>query len=65
MRILKTDTACGMGFGFIGMLQIAYIILKLCGFTRQSWFVVLSPIISTTIGLIISFLIFKGNRGTK
>ena len=30
--------------GFFGLLQIAFIILKLCGVVNWSWFWVLSPI---------------------
>ena len=30
--------------GFIGLLQIAFIVLKLCNVITWSWFLVLSPI---------------------
>lgn len=40
--------------GFIGLLTIAFIVLKLCNVITWSWFLVLSPlIISTAIGLFI------------
>ena len=40
--------------GFIGLLTIAFIVLKLCNVITWSWFWVLSPlIISTAIGLLI------------
>ena len=32
------------GIGFIGMLQIVFIVLKLCGFINWSWFLVLAPL---------------------
>ena len=32
------------GIGFIGMLQIVFIVLKLCGVINWSWFWVLAPL---------------------
>lgn len=44
------------GIGFVGLLQIAFIVLRLCGVIKWSWLWVLSPIwISVAlIALIIS-----------
>lgn len=33
------------GIGFTGLLQIAFIVLKLCGVIDWSWWLVLSPIL--------------------
>jgi hypothetical protein len=52
MREMRTTTH--LGVGFIEMLQIAFIVLKICGVIHWSWLVVLLPtIISLAIGLII------------
>ena len=32
------------GIGFVGLLQIAFIVLRLCGVIKWSWLWVLSPI---------------------
>jgi len=47
------------GIGFVGLLQIAFIVLRLCGVIKWSWLWVLSPIwISVAlIALIISLAI--------
>lgn len=42
------------GIGFTGLLQIAFIVLKLCKVINWSWFWVLSP---TWISLILVILI--------
>ena len=49
------------GIGFVGLLQIAFIVLKLCGVIKWSWLCVLSPLwISAIIGVVfvIIWLIF-------
>jgi len=38
----KSSKNCGIGF--VGMLQIAFIVLKLTNFISWSWVMVLSPI---------------------
>jgi len=38
----KSSKSCGIGF--VGMLQIAFIVLKLTNFISWSWVMVLSPI---------------------
>lgn len=47
------------GIGFVGLLQIAFIVLRLCGVIKWSWLWVLSPIwISVAlIALVISLAI--------
>lgn len=34
----------GSSIGFVGLLQIVFIVLKLCGVIHWTWFWVLSPI---------------------
>lgn len=47
------------GIGFIGLLQIAFIILKLTNFIAWSWLWVLSPLwISTAIILLVMLVVF-------
>jgi hypothetical protein len=71
MRMRETGTTVHGGTGFIGMLQIVFIVLKLCGVIRWSWFLVLLPIsISLAIGLILTIIfvilmVFKVLRGRK
>lgn len=45
------------GIGFVGILTIAFIILKLCGVITWSWYWVLSPIWITAI-LSVTILVF-------
>lgn len=49
------------GIGVIGLLQITFIVLKLCGATQWSWLQVLSPIwislIMDCINIIIAIII--------
>lgn len=50
------------GIGFIGLLTIAFIVLKLCHIIEWSWAWVLSPLWITggliVLGLVIAFIIF-------
>ncbi|HLD91147.1 MAG TPA: hypothetical protein VI911_09060 [Patescibacteria group bacterium] len=47
------------GIGFIGLLTIVFITLKLCGVIAWSWWWVLSPILlSTGIAIIILIVMF-------
>lgn len=49
----KSNGAKG-GIGFVGLLQIAFIVLKLCGVIKWSWLWVLSPLwISAIIGVVL------------
>ena len=52
------------GMGFVGFLQLALIILKLCGVLKWSWWVVLFPLwIELLIVTIILIAVFLINRG--
>ena len=55
MRNLNTQAngvAVGSGLGFIDLLQIAFIVLKLCGVIDWHWALVLLPII-IEVGLLV------------
>ncbi len=55
---MKHETkATYSGIGFTGLLQIAFIVLKLCNVINWSWWWVLAPIwIPLAIGLLLIFL---------
>lgn len=40
----------GSGIGFIGVLTIVFVVLKLCGVIRWSWLWVLSPVWISVVG---------------
>ncbi len=61
---MNSETSSSGGIGFLGLLTIVFIVLKLTGYITWSWFWVLSPIIlpvivSIIILVIFSFLVFK------
>ena len=49
------DNNSSKGVGFSGLLQLAFIILKLCGVIKWSWLVVLIPT-WISLGLIVIML---------
>lgn len=53
----KTKIVSSGGIGFLGALQIVFIILKLCKVINWSWWLVLIPIY-ISVGLFIAILIF-------
>ena len=57
----------GAGIGFIGALQIAFIVLKLLGKIKWSWIWVLSPtwISDGLILLLLIILVILRKRGDK
>jgi hypothetical protein len=51
--------AGGGGIGFVGLLTIVFIVLKLTGVINWSWVWVLSPIwISAILGIVIIAIVF-------
>ena len=57
----KESTSTTGGIGFLGVLTIAFIVLKLCHVIEWSWWWVLSPIwipLSVLVLILIVFLIF-------
>lgn len=53
------SSAAGGGIGFVGLLTIAFIILKLCGVINWSWWWVLSPL-WISAGLVVAVLLIIG-----
>ena len=64
---MENETTVKGGIGFIGLLQITFIVLKLVGVIKWSWLWVLSPMwISISLGILITVLvIFVINRLSK
>ena len=56
------------GLGFFGLLQVAFIVLKLTGYIAWSWWLVMSPFIFVVlmniifVGIYIAFLENKRER---
>lgn len=47
------------GIGFVGLLTIAFIVLKLCGRVTWTWVWVLSPIwIAAALVIIVTIIVF-------
>ena len=61
----NNNTNNGGGIGFIGLLTIVFIVLKLTGYITWSWFWVLSPLIFLitlgVIALIIAGILLMGS----
>lgn len=56
MKNTQGNTSGSSGIGFVGLLQILFIALKLTNYIDWSWWWVMSPaIISTSIVLLIIF----------
>lgn len=55
------DSQRSGGIGFIGALQIAFIVLKLCDIISWPWWVVLMPaIVYTALFVILVIIVFIG-----
>lgn len=54
---MEQNTYVKSGVGFTGLLQIAFIILKLCKVINWSWFFVLLPTLLGISAVILGFLI--------
>lgn len=52
----------GSSIGFIGLLQIVFIVLKLCGVIHWTWFWVLSPIWLEIIIIVLATIIITWLR---
>lgn len=59
---MMESNASGGGIGIIGVLQIVFIVLKLCGVIDWSWFFVLLPSIIGIAAFFIGFIIFLAIR---
>jgi hypothetical protein len=45
---MSSSSSSSGGIGFVGLLQIVFITLKLCGVITWTWFYVLLPMIIST-----------------
>lgn len=54
---MKNNSKAGGGIGFVGLLTIAFIILKLCNVINWSWLWVLSPSWISVAIAIIAFIV--------
>lgn len=55
----NNSNSSGGGIGFVGLLTIVFITLKLTGFINWSWWWVLSPSL-ISIALVLLFLLIYG-----
>ena len=54
---MSNNSSSSGGVGFVGLLTVAFIVLKLCHVISWSWWWVLSPVWITAI-IVILFLVF-------
>ncbi len=55
---MKKDNSSAQGIGFVGLLTIAFIVLKLCKVINWPWLWVLSPIWIWALIIILAIIIF-------
>ena len=53
----EQNSSGGGGIGFVGLLTIVFIVLKLCEVITWSWWWVLSPIWISAIAVVVIFVI--------
>lgn len=53
----KSSSSSSGGIGFVGLLTIVFITLKLTGFIAWSWWWVLSPVLVVAAIIIVIFII--------
>jgi len=59
----SNNTSTRSGMGFIGALQLAFIILKLCNVIKWSWWLVLLPLwVELGVVVLIIVLYFWSNK---
>ena len=55
---MKENNSTSRGIGFVGLLQIVFIVLKLCGVINWKWIWVLAPAwIDIGLAIIILFVV--------
>lgn len=52
----------GRGIGFVGLLQVAFIVLKLCGVINWAWLWVLTPMWIEIVLFVALVLVIGGVR---
>lgn len=55
---MSKETSSGSGIGVIGLLGVAFVVLKLTGFIDWSWWLVTAPFWSGAALLLIGFSIY-------
>lgn len=60
---MKSKNNGGGGVSFVGLLQIAFIVLKLTNVISWSWWWVLSPVWIATILIVIGFVLELYTKG--
>lgn len=60
----ETSNTPSGGIGFVGLLTIVFIVLKLTGYIAWSWWWVLSPLWITPIAILAFFIVFVVIVGT-
>lgn len=61
----KNENNNGGGIGLLGLLQVAFIVLKLCGVINWSWVWVLAPLwipIVLALVIVVVLLIVEASR---
>ena len=60
MKYMNANKNTSAGIGFLDLLTLVFIVLKLCGVITWSWVWVLSPIwISLVVVIVLVFLLVK------
>lgn len=66
---MENKSSSSGGIGFVGLLQVAFIVLKLCGVIKWKWWQVLLPaeisiavVVLTIVGMLIFFKKLGGKR---
>lgn len=54
---MKNDNASTTGIGFVGLLQILFIALKLMGYISWEWWKVLLPLIIEAIYIVLLIIV--------
>lgn len=60
---MNNNNGNAKGIGFLGLLAIAFIVLKLCGVISWAWWVVLMPIwlpVVIAVLLLIAYVVLAG-----
>ena len=61
----NNNNQSGGGVGFLGLLAIVFIALKLTGFITWSWWAVLAPIFVPIVLIITLLVVLSLSRGRK
>ena len=62
---MSKSTSSNSGIGFLGLLQVLFIGLKLTGHIDWSWFLVLAPILFPVLALFGVLIVIGGSYAIK